>query len=90
MWGEGFYLVLPFLLSLPDPGSTLVFSHFYVRKPGVLQPRRQVVTADPGSGVMTVDPQSGPISSLRSPLRGKSSVEMVDIYRFWQPLDLSR
>ena len=43
LWGEGAYLLLPWLLSAPESsGTTVVFAHFYVRKPEV-QPRRQEV-----------------------------------------------
>ena len=83
LWGEAFYLVLPFLLSLPDPGSTLVFSHFYVRKPGLLQPRRQVVTAEPGSGLMTADPGSGLVTAdLGSGLMTASGSGLISVRGF--------
>jgi hypothetical protein len=40
LWTEGFYLMLPFFLTAPESCSeTVVFAHFYVRKPS-LEPRR--------------------------------------------------
>ena len=74
LWGEGAYLLLPWLLSAPEAsGRRVVFAHFYVRKPPV-DPRRpeagtseevQLGTA-PWLGLAIR--QSGRVTGLKTPV----------------------
>ena len=73
MWGEGAYLLLPWLLSAPESsGTTVVFAPFYVRKPEV-QPRRQLegfieeVQVDRGLPAGRLPPLTGLKTRKRSP-----------------------